>query len=317
MFSPLRTYRKWHRKIVLGHKRYAVASALAASAVPALVAARGHKISQIPEIPLVIANEAFEGITKTKKAAALLKTLSVDDDIQKAKYSVVHRAGLGKMRGRPYKEKLGPILVHSVNGSFGTALRNLPGLEIVHVDRLSLLRLAPGGHLGRFIIWTRGAFEKLDTNWGTRTVRSQTKKGYRLPYPILANPDITRIITSDEIRSAIRPIRHIAKHRHWVNPFRNPKRMAELNPYVAIQTAQRRKAAIANRAKRVKSLAEKKQKWTSAKNEEYVKERRGTAKKAAADKKTTAPQDVKEAVTKGITTVTKKLSLAFKKLLKS
>jgi len=320
MFSPLRTYRKWHRKIVLGHKRYAVASALAASAVPALVMARGHKISQIPEIPLVIANEAFEGITKTKKAAALLKTLSVGDDIQKAKYSVVHRAGLGKMRNRPYKEKLGPILVHSVNGTFGTALRNLPGLEIVHVDRLSLLRLAPGGHLGRFIIWTRGAFERLDTIWGTRGGKSRTKKGYRLPRPILTNPDITRIITSDEIRSAIRPIRNIAKHKHWVNPFRNPRRMAELNPFFSIQTGQRRKAAIANRAKRVKALTEKREKWNAAKNEEFVKERREADKKARAEKKAAAEKaagDVKEAVTKGLTTVSKKLSQAFKKLLRA
>merc|ERR1711920_77150 len=46
MFAPTKTWRKWHRKINITQKRYAVASALAASAVPALVMARGHKIEQ-------------------------------------------------------------------------------------------------------------------------------------------------------------------------------------------------------------------------------------------------------------------------------
>ncbi len=29
-------------------------------------------------------------------------------------------------------------------------------------------QLAPGGHLGRFIIWTKSAFEKLDSIFGTQ-----------------------------------------------------------------------------------------------------------------------------------------------------
>ena len=39
MFSPTKTWRKWHRKVNLTQKRYAVASAVAASGVPALVMA--------------------------------------------------------------------------------------------------------------------------------------------------------------------------------------------------------------------------------------------------------------------------------------
>ena len=30
------------------------------------------------------------------------------------------------------------------------------------VDKLNLLKIAPGGHLGRFCIWTESAFKKLD-----------------------------------------------------------------------------------------------------------------------------------------------------------
>merc|ERR1719253_2114100 len=67
MFAPTKTWRKWHRKINTNQKRYAVVSALAASALPALVMARGHRIEDVPEFPLVI-NNSVESITKTKDA---------------------------------------------------------------------------------------------------------------------------------------------------------------------------------------------------------------------------------------------------------
>lgn len=47
MFAPSKTWRRWHRKININQKRYAVVSALAASAIPALVMARGHRIDQV------------------------------------------------------------------------------------------------------------------------------------------------------------------------------------------------------------------------------------------------------------------------------
>jgi ribosomal protein L4 len=46
MFAPTKVWRRWHRKINLNQKRYAVVSALAASALPSLVMARGHRIEQ-------------------------------------------------------------------------------------------------------------------------------------------------------------------------------------------------------------------------------------------------------------------------------
>jgi large subunit ribosomal protein L4e len=35
-----------------------------------------------------------------------------------------------------------------------------------------VLQLAPGGHVGRFIVWTKSAFEKLDSIFGTTTEAS-------------------------------------------------------------------------------------------------------------------------------------------------
>merc|ERR1711988_1220972 len=67
MFSPTKIWRKWHRKVNVSQRRYATASALAASAIPALVMARGHKIDEVAEVPLVI-SDAVEGVQKTSAA---------------------------------------------------------------------------------------------------------------------------------------------------------------------------------------------------------------------------------------------------------
>ena len=72
MFAPLKTWRKWHRKINLTQKRHAVASALAASAVAPLVLARGHNVQQVPELPLVIDSLTTES---TQKLLSTLNTV--------------------------------------------------------------------------------------------------------------------------------------------------------------------------------------------------------------------------------------------------
>lgn len=47
------------------------------------------------------------------------------------------------------------------------AFRNIPGVELLSVSKLNLLKLAPGGHVGRFVIWTESAFKKLDALYGS------------------------------------------------------------------------------------------------------------------------------------------------------
>merc|ERR1712000_583423 len=49
MFAPTKVWRKWHQKINLGQKRFATASAIAASSSAALLMARGHRVSTVPE----------------------------------------------------------------------------------------------------------------------------------------------------------------------------------------------------------------------------------------------------------------------------
>lgn len=219
--------------------------------------ARGHRISQVNEIPLVVSNESVEGLQKTKKALAVLKAIKANEDSERVKNTLTNRAGKGKLRNRPYKERVGPLIVYGSNGeSVARAFRAIPGVELVNVHNLSLLRLAPGGHLGRFVIWTRGAFEQLDSVFGTFSQTSKTKEGFRLPYSCLANPDIERTMRSDVIRSAFQDIKLPLVFKKHKNPYRNYDRMNKLNPYRAIfkkeQTAKQTAAIKAKEGKKKK-----------------------------------------------------------------
>jgi len=230
MFNPTKTWRKWHHKINTTQRRYALTSAIAASAITGLVQARGHKVDKVPELPLVISND-LESTNKTSKAIEILTKIGAFDDVQKVKDSRNLRRGVGKSRNRRYVQRRGPLVVYSEDNGLVKALRNVPGVDMVNVTRLNLLSLAPGGHLGRFIVWTKGAFEKLDALYGSYSKRSTMKTGYTLPRATMSQADLNRIINSDEIQSVL----HLPKVQKRVqrkkNPLRNLGVMNKLNPY--------------------------------------------------------------------------------------
>merc|ERR1711991_448903 len=239
MFAPTRQWRKWHRKINKNQKRYAVTSALAATALPALVLARGHRIEQVAEVPLVVADAAINNIAKTKEAVALLQSLNAFADVQKVHDSKKIRTGRGKSRNRRYTKRRGPLIVHSGSGPLLRGFRNLAGVEFCEVTRLNLLQLAPGGHLGRFVIWTESAFKELEKIYGNGE-SATAKKGFALPRPILANADVGRTINSDEVQSVLHPV-HDTKRRfsRKVNPLGKYERMVKLNPYIVTERRKR------------------------------------------------------------------------------
>lgn len=278
MFAPTKVYRRWHRKINQHQKRYAVVSALAASAVTSLVMARGHKIENIAEIPLVVDN-TVQTYAKTKDALAFLDAIKAMDDVNRVNDSRHVRAGRGKMRNRRYVHRRGPMLVLP-DGKGVNAFRNIYGLDTANVNSLNLLHLAPGGHLGRFIIWSRGAFEKLDSIFGTFTQESQVKQGFVLPAAMLTNNDITRIMRSEEVRRELKPKKLQAKKASVFtapsNGMRNRRLRLRLNPFTKKQTiaskglrnkkmAYGRRKAKAERLRKVKKAVAKNIKDNKAK----------------------------------------------------
>lgn len=71
-FGPTRVWRKWHRKINLNQRRYAIVSSIAATSVPALVLSKGHRIEKVPEFPFVVSNN-IEKLGSAKEAVAFFK----------------------------------------------------------------------------------------------------------------------------------------------------------------------------------------------------------------------------------------------------
>merc|ERR1711937_126264 len=202
MFNPTKTWRKWHRKINVNQRRYAVCSALAASALPSLVMARGHRISEVAECPLVVDN-SVESCDKTSKAVKILKEVGAFEDVEKSKASRQIRSGKGKMRNRR------------------------------HVQRR-----------GRFVVFSEGAFAKLDAVYGGKNGKlSEEKKGYRVPRATMTNSDLPRIINSDEVQARVVPAKVQQKFRRIKkNTLKNLGTVVKLNTYAIVQKRQGREA---------------------------------------------------------------------------
>ena len=274
MFGPTKIWRRWHKKISVNQRRYAVSSALAATAIPALVMARGHKIDEVPEFPLVV-SDSLNKLKKTKEALNVMKKIGAIADIEKVKDSKKIRKGVGKSRNRRYSQRRGPLIIYDVSEGLDKALRNLPGVELSLVDNLSLLDLAPGGHLGRFVIWTKGAFEKLDSLFGTYEEASTKKSGFALPRSFMTNADLARIINSDEIQSAIKPAKPAVTAVIPVkrNPLKVPAVKIALNPYQAVVKKREADKAALPKAAKDKAAADKR-KALSDRSKKFAKRRK-------------------------------------------
>jgi len=266
MFGNTRPWRRWHRAVNVGQKRYAVCSALAASALPALVMARGHSVEDVPELPLVVSDDV-ESMKKTKQAVALLQAIGAYDDVERSAASRKVRTGSGKARNRRHVSRRGPLIVYANNETgqgIKQAFRNLPGVDLAHVDRLNLLQLAPGGHLGRFVVWTADAFKRCNEVYGSTSRASTTKTGYTLPQNIMTNSDLTRIINSDEIQGKVRVASNPNNRKHnrqKKNPNKNFGVKVRMNPYALVQ---KRARILASKAKTPKSAAQ------AAKNKKHA-----------------------------------------------
>jgi len=157
---PPTTRRGIYERVNKKEKLLALASALAATSDVDLVKRRGHKFS-VGTLPLVTVDD-LENIDKTSTLKKTLQLLKVWEDVVRAYEGIKIRAGKGKMRGRRYVEPKSILIVVSSNKApVIRAGRALPGVDVVSVDLLGVMHLAPGGHPGRLMIITSGALAKL------------------------------------------------------------------------------------------------------------------------------------------------------------
>jgi large subunit ribosomal protein L4e len=162
---PPRAEARIVKEIPKKEKRLALLSAIAATASKETVAARGHEVEGIPEIPLIV-EDSLQSLTKAKEVEAALTQLGLLTDIYRVRESRNIRAGKGKHRGRKMKQAIGPLIVVAQDQGLSKAANNIPGIDVIIAKNLNAEVLAPGTHPGRLTLWTNGAIAQLNELYG-------------------------------------------------------------------------------------------------------------------------------------------------------
>lgn len=144
------------KNINVKERKKAIRSAIAASLSRDYTTARGHKTPD--KFPFIVSAE-FEKVSKTKDVLATLKSFGLEAELERVSERSI-RAGKGKMRGRKYKTKSGPIIVVSDDCEL-SKIGNIQGFEVVRVNDLNALTLAPGVVGGRLALYTDAAVKKV------------------------------------------------------------------------------------------------------------------------------------------------------------
>ncbi len=156
---PPKTEKNWEKKINIKEWEKALNSAIAASAKKELVEKRNHNLNGVKNIPLVV-DDKIQEIKKTSELKEFLKKIGLEKELERTAKKK-ERAGRGKTRGRRTKTRRGPLIIVKQDKGIGKAGKNIPGLDITSIKKLSVEMLAPGTVPGRLCIWTKSAAEDL------------------------------------------------------------------------------------------------------------------------------------------------------------
>ncbi len=110
--------------------------------------------------PFILDND-FENLDKTKQVIETLEKIGLKEELERSSKKRI-RAGKGKMRGRKYVKKKGPLIVVADECKLLKSASNIPGLDIVKVKELNAELLAPGADIGRLTLFTQKAIEQLE-----------------------------------------------------------------------------------------------------------------------------------------------------------
>ncbi len=158
---PPKPEKKIYKKLNKKERLIALISAIALTAIPDVVRSRGHKLPDKLKLPIVVTDD-IESISKTKELREFLEQLGLREELKRCEEKKV-RAGKGKMRGRRYKHRIGPLIVCMNDKGIKKAASNIPGVHFTKLSELSVLHLAPGARPARLTIWSKSALISLDS----------------------------------------------------------------------------------------------------------------------------------------------------------
>jgi len=155
---PPKAEKIWDKKINIKERRKAIRSALSATLNKDLVIKRNH---QIPNLYPLIIEDKFEDISKTKEVIKIFENLGLQKELSRLEIKKV-RSGRGKNKGRRYNKKTGPLIVVSKKCKLIESAKNIPGVNIIPINKINVELLAPGSHAGRLTLYTKSAIEKME-----------------------------------------------------------------------------------------------------------------------------------------------------------
>jgi len=162
---PPKTETIWAKKVNRTERRLAFASALAATRETKLATERGHLLPHGVALPLVL-DDPVEELRSAKDARTLLEQLKLWPDVRRAQAGThLRSSGRARRRGRVRRTPRSLLVVTSLAGK-ALGFRNLAGVDVVPVGRLSTEDLAPGGVAGRLTLFSKAAVEGLRARLG-------------------------------------------------------------------------------------------------------------------------------------------------------
>ena len=164
---PPVSWKKNYKKINKKEKQLGFCSAIAATSNKDIIEKRGHNVGNISAFPIVVAND-LEKITKTAELRKTLLSLGLEDDLKSSTNTVRVPSGKSRLRGRKKHTALSCLIVVSKDSPVSKLKKSLPGVNIVSIEKLSIMDLVPGTKPVRLTIYTKNAIDsmnKINTVW--------------------------------------------------------------------------------------------------------------------------------------------------------
>jgi large subunit ribosomal protein L4e len=155
---PPRSEKRIYFKINKKERKLATDSAIAYTGNLDSVKARGHRFNSA--LPLVVSDD-IETVEKASELVTFLEKAQMKDELHRLYGGIKRNTGKSRLRGRAYKSRVGPLFVVTNDRGVGKASGSIPGVDVVRVDNLSILDLAPGGVPGRLTVWTESSLATL------------------------------------------------------------------------------------------------------------------------------------------------------------
>ena len=164
---PPVSWKKNYKKINKKEKQLGFCSAIGATSNKDIIEKRGHNVGNISAFPIVVAND-LEKITKTAELRKTLLSLGLEDDLKRSTNTVRVPSGKSRLRGRKKHTALSCLIVVSKDSPVSKLKKSLPGVNIVSIEKLSIMDLVPGTKPVRLTIYTKNAIDsmnKINTVW--------------------------------------------------------------------------------------------------------------------------------------------------------